>query len=77
VAISFLSLIILFVYISNDIPVPAYPPTTPHSISTLSSLLFASMGVLPHIPTLSCPTAPAFPYTRASNLHRTKGLLSH
>jgi hypothetical protein len=32
------------------------------------------MGVLPHPPTLSHSTAPASPYSGASNLARTKGL---
>ena len=43
-------------------PIPPYP---------------ASMRVLPHLPSHSCLTTPAFLYTGASSLHRTKGLLSH
>jgi hypothetical protein len=34
----------------------------------------ASMKVLLHPPTHSCPTALAFSYTVVSSLHRTKGL---
>ena len=37
----------------------------------------ASMSVLSHPLTHSYLTATAFPYTGASNLHRTKGLPSH
>ena len=43
-------------------PIPHYP---------------ASIRVLPNPPTHSCLTALAFLYTRASSLHRTKGLPSH
>ena len=52
------------------------PPQTPHLTFTLSSLPFACR-VLPHRPTLSVLTDPAFPYAGASVLHRTKGLPSH
>jgi hypothetical protein len=69
--ISFL-LIILFIYISNDIPLPGYSSATP-----LSPLPFASMRVLLHPFTHSCLTALASPYAGASSCHRTKGLLSH
>jgi hypothetical protein len=54
---------------------PIHQP--PHPTYTLFPLPFASMRVLLHPATLSCPTAPAFPYTGASNLHRTKSLPSH
>jgi hypothetical protein len=37
----------------------------------------ASVRVHTHIPTHSCLTALAFPYTGALSLHRTKGLPSH
>jgi hypothetical protein len=40
-------------------------------------LPFACMRVLPHPPTISCPTALASPYSGASNLPEAKGLLSH
>jgi hypothetical protein len=58
-------LIIPFVYISNDIPVT--PPPTPIP-DMPSPSPFACMGVLPHLPILSCPTVPAFFYAGASNL---------
>jgi hypothetical protein len=45
--------------------------------SVLSYFPFSSMRMFSHPPTLSCPTAPAYPYARVSNLHRTKGLNSH
>lgn len=45
--------VILFVYISNDIPLPGYPSTTP--ISTLSSLPFAPIKLFPYLPS---PTPP-------------------
>jgi hypothetical protein len=48
-----------------------------HPTSTCSPIHFASRRVLPHPPTLSCPIAPASPYTVASNVHRNKGLPSH
>jgi hypothetical protein len=38
---------------------------------------FAYMTVLTHPLTLSCPTAPASPYSEVSNLPETKGLPSH
>ena len=56
---------------------PVTPPQVPHPTTSLSSLPFASMRVLPHLPILSCPITPASPYARALNLHRTKGLPSH
>jgi hypothetical protein len=52
-------------------PEPSYPILPPP----------ASKRVFPHPPTHppthSCLHFLAFPYTRASNLHRTKGLFSH
>ena len=42
-----------------------------------SSLFFASISMLLDLPTHSCLTALAFPYTVALSLHRTKGLSSH
>jgi hypothetical protein len=52
---TFLKLIILFVYISNDLPLPGYPSTNPPSL-----LPFASMRVLLHTLTLSCLTTLAY-----------------
>ena len=49
------------------------PPQTTYS----NPLLPAAMRVLPHPSTHSCLTTLAFPYTRASSLHRAKGLLPH
>ena len=37
----------------------------------------ASMRVLPHPPIHYCLHTLAFPYTGASNFHKTKGLFSH
>jgi hypothetical protein len=56
-------LIILFVYISNGILLPSYPPQTLHLTSIVFFLPFVSMWVLPHSPTLSCPTS-HFPLQR-------------
>jgi hypothetical protein len=44
-------LIIPFIYISNDIPLHGYPSTiqVPYPTTSLSSLPFASMRVLPHL----------------------------
>jgi hypothetical protein len=47
---SFLKLIILFVYISNDIPLLGYPSTNPHPISPLPPLLCFYEGVPPPTP---------------------------
>jgi hypothetical protein len=54
------------------------PPQTFHLTFSLYPLPFAFMneGVLQPTP-LSHPTAPASPYSGASNLHRTKGLSCH
>jgi hypothetical protein len=58
--------------------IKCYPPSGFSSTNPLSPpLLNASMRVLPHPPTHSSFTDLAFPYTAASNLHRTKGLPSH
>ena len=70
----FFLLIILFVYISNDIP-PSW--LLLHKIpiqSYLSPLPIPSMRVLLHTVTHSHLTPLAFPYARTSNLHRTKAL---
>ena len=59
--------------ISHFSVIPALPPSPP----TFSlPLPFACMRVLPHPPTLSCPTTPASLYSGASNLPRTEGLPS-
>jgi hypothetical protein len=50
-------------------------PPIPHPTSVLP-LPFAYMRVLPNPPTLSRPTAPAWPYSGASNLPGTKHLPS-
>jgi hypothetical protein len=48
-------LIIPFVYITNDIPLPCYPSKTPsHPIFSLS-LPFASMRMVFHLPTHTSP----------------------
>ena len=52
---------------------PVSPLQIPYSIPPYP----ASMRVLSHPLTHSCPTALAFLYTGASSLHRTKGLPSH
>jgi hypothetical protein len=70
-------LIISFVYISNDIPLPGYPSTLPYLICPLPPPLCLYMRVLLHPPAHSCPTAPVSPNAGASNLHRTKSLPSH
>jgi hypothetical protein len=68
---SFVS-IILFVYISNGIPLHQSPiPHLPFPFP------FACMRVFPHLPTLSCPTTLASPYAGALNLPGTKGLPFH
>jgi hypothetical protein len=50
-------------------PLPGFSSANP-----LSPPHLASMRVLPHLPTYSCLTTLAFPYTGTSSLHRTKGL---
>jgi hypothetical protein len=52
------------------LPLHKHPHTT-------SFLTFVFMQVLPHPTALSHPTAPAFSYSGASNLHRTIDLPSH
>jgi hypothetical protein len=84
-------LIIPFVYISNDSPFPSYPFHNPpsHDISPacyLSTNLPSHVcpppfplpvwECSPHSPTLFCPSVPASPHSGASNLLRTKVLLS-
>jgi hypothetical protein len=55
-------------------PFPISPyPVNPHYILPFPP----SMRVLPHPPTHSHLTSLALPYTRASSLHRTKGLSFH
>ena len=57
--------------------IPAFLVTPPQPpIPSPLSLPFASMRVLLHPHTLSCPTAPASQYAGSSNLHRTKRLPS-
>jgi hypothetical protein len=69
----FFKLDILFIYISNVIPLFSFPST--NLLSHLTSP--ASMRVLPYPPTHSHFTTLTFPYTGPSSLHRTKGLSSH
>ena len=59
-------------YISNVIPLPRFPSTSPHPLLSPP----ASMRMLPHLPTHSCLNGLAFPYPGSSSLHRTKGLPS-
>jgi hypothetical protein len=73
----FILLIIPFVYISNEIPIPGQSSTKPLSHICFSPLPFAARRLLPHWYTFSCPTVPTSPYTGASNQHRTKGLPSY
>lgn len=61
-----------FVYISNVIPLPSFLSENPYP--TFPPPAF--MKVLPHPPAHSHPTVLAFPFAEASNLHRTKDLLS-
>jgi hypothetical protein len=68
----FIYYFILFIYISNVVPVPHPPSTPPYPLS----LLFTSMGVLSHPPTNSYLTPLASSFSGASSPHRTKGLLS-
>jgi hypothetical protein len=63
-------LFILFIYITNAIPLPSFPSTNPLVLPCLYE------GA-PHLPTFSCLSALAFPYPGSSSLHRTKGLPSH
>ena len=59
--------IILFIYISNAIPLPGYSSTTLHPIP-LCLLPFASMRVLLHLLTHSHLTPLPSPYAGASSL---------
>ena len=70
-------LIIPFIYISNDIPLPTYPSTAHHPTKTFCPFTFASMTVLPHPLTLSCPTTLVSSYAGASNLHRSNSVSFH
>ena len=64
---------ILFAYISNVIPFPIFS-----SANTLCHPSYpSSMRVFPYPHNHFCLTALAFIYTRASRLHRTKGLHFH
>ena len=67
-----LFLVVLFIYISNVIPLPSFlsqnHPSQPFPSATLR--------VFPHPPSHSLPISLAFPYTGASSLHRIKGLPS-
>ena len=50
---------------------------SPPQSSMLSSLSFVFKRVLPYLPTHSCLTPPASPFSGATSLHRTKGLPFH
>jgi len=65
---------LLFIYISNVIPLPDFPSSNPLSYPPFPH---ASTRVLPYPLTPSHLIALAFPYAGASSLHRTKGLPSH
>jgi hypothetical protein len=66
-------LVILFIYISNVITPSLFP-----SVNLLLYLLPpASMRMLSHPPTHSCPTDLSSPYSGTSSIHRTQGFLSH
>jgi len=60
---------ILFIYISNVIPLSGFPSTKPLPHLLFPLLLWGCSH--------SCLTALAFPYAGASSLHRNKGLPSH
>jgi hypothetical protein len=74
---SLLLIIILFIYMLNDIPVPGYACTNLPSHPPSHLLPIASMRVLLYTLTHSHITTLAFPYIGTSNLHRTKGLPSN
>jgi hypothetical protein len=57
----------LFIGISNVIILPSSHSTNPLSPPP------ASMRMLPHPPTYSCPCSLALPYPGSSSLHRTMG----
>jgi hypothetical protein len=63
---------IFFIYIPNVFPFPGLPFGTPLSHPPPPP---AYMSVLPHPPTPYCLPALGFPYTKASNTLRPKGLL--
>jgi hypothetical protein len=70
----FLFLIGYFIYFHfKCYTFPISPPETPYLIL----LLPASMSELPHPPTHSSLSGPAFPYTGALGLPSTKGLSSY
>jgi hypothetical protein len=68
----FLKLDIFFIYISNAIPFPGFPPENPYSISHPCFY----MDVLPLTHPLRLP-ALAFYYIGALSIHRSKGLSSY
>ena len=70
----FKKLAILFIYISNVIPLLGFPSTNPLSPPTLFP---ASMRMLPPMIHPFPPHHPSILYAGASHLHRTKGLPSH
>jgi hypothetical protein len=66
-------MVILFIYISNGIPLSGF-----HSANPLSHPFPpASKRVRLHPPIHSCLTTLASPYTGVLSLHRIKGLTSH
>jgi hypothetical protein len=71
-------LVILFISISNAIPLPGFPSLNPIAHPCHLPLpLPPFCEHAPHPPIHSCLTSLAFPYTGASSLHRTNGLPSH
>lgn len=64
----FFNLIILFIYISNDILLPGYPSTNPPILSPLFPLPFASTLMLLYPFTHSLLTPLEYSYTGASSL---------
>lgn len=68
--------LINFHLISNDIPLPCCPSAITHSILPMP-LSLASMREPLHSHTYSRLTTLTSPYAGTSNLHRTRGLLSH
>jgi hypothetical protein len=69
----FVLLIILFIYISNDIPLPGYLSTT-HPFHSPRSPLPASKRVLLYPFTHSCLTPLASPYTETPMEELGEGL---
>jgi hypothetical protein len=66
-------LVILFVYFSNDVPLPGYPSQPPSHPLLLPPLCLDEVAP----PSTNSLTSPAFCYVGASSLHRMKGLPSH